>query len=786
MIVNSIHRFYPLILIVSSTEKAFNFDRIAEGPLTVDSDSVNSLIQGYNVGLFRLGTSETDAKEQQQFFQNALSNLDGFFERAEVSFGLYSFTDGHCVDLLTFDRLEVDNLAHLYDIGSELEPIDGDFDAVEDAIQRNASSNPMALVLKFRVASGEQKLWSHLVLADLGVFGNGALSQSIGHLKNLALLLNQPFVRAEIPFGHCRLTTFMQPFLGGNSECHVQFDLSPTAEPKVLLGTLQLADALRHVHNHPECNVEPGEIEELTKLMQASSLLQDQQKETKAQVKSLKKSLAQLQKEKREIEESSRGDQVHSDVELYERELAKAQLAMDNLAIQEKLRQCEIELVCMSHRSTKLACQIYELEFSLASAREELSCCVEENEQIQESCRTELDALRGEMESTSRDLGKTIQELEKEKSSLDKQAKGKIEALEKSLLSAEATRKKLEEDLRLSLEKERSKASEAEKRFRTELEASLKAARKEEESLKERLGEMVKEQQASKTKIGKLEGEMGALRIENETLKAKLDVYSSAMHRTNTGDDGSSVKLALAEIELKMAKEREAMAKMMSSIMKERGDRGERKLSQSEKENATAVNKRAKKGVPLKTIGSDVGDYTNYDDDEADYETETKIPVKRKTLPPKSEAPAVKLKPKAKQAPAAKPAEPAPTPRLFLKASEKLTAPVATPVPAAPQSPVKVFKPSTYIPGVVAKPAATTASAGIKKPGFLSNLSFHAKDSALAAAEQSRKRIKLPERAAANPVPAAAGASSGLGSRRNIDPAVMSAIMSNFTVPKQD
>jgi hypothetical protein len=737
------------------------------------------------VGLFRLGACDSDAKGQQSFFLNALSSLDGFFERAEVSYGLYSFTDGHCVDLLTFDRLEVDGLVHLYDIGSELEPIDGDFDAVEEAIQRNASSNPMALLLKFRVASGDAKLWSHLVLADLGVFGNGALTQSIGHLKNIALLLNQPFVRAEIPFEHCRLTTFMQPFLGGDGECHVQFDLAPSAEPKVLLGTLQLADALRHVHNHPERNVEPSEIEELSKLMQASSLLQDQQKETKAQVKSLKKSLAQLQKEKREIEEASRGNQVHSDVELYERELAKAQLAMDNLAIQEKLRQCEIELVCMSHRSTKLACQIYELEFSLASAREELSCCVEENEQIQESCRTELDSLRGEMESTSRDLGKTIQELEKEKSSLDKQAKGKIEALEKSLLSAEATRKKLEEDLRVSLEKERSKASEAEKRFRSELEASLKAARKEEEALKERLGEMVKEQQASKTKIGKLEGEMGALRIENETLKAKLDVYSSAMHQTTNSASDSSVKLALAEIELKMAKEREAMAKMMSSIMK---DRGERKVSQSEKENATAVNKRAKKGVPLKIIGSDVGYANDYDDDydvDVEYEAEEKkIPVKRKTLPPKSEAPAVKLKPKAKQAPA-KPVEPAPTPRLFLKASEKLTAPVATPAAAAPQSPAKVFKPSTYIPGVVAKPAATAASAGIKKPGFLSNLSFHAKDSALAAAEQSRKRIKLPERATANPVPAA-GPASGLGNRRNIDPAVMSAIMSNFTVPKPD
>jgi hypothetical protein len=147
-----------------------------------------------------------------------------------------------------------------------------------------------------------------------------------------------------------------------------------------------------------------------------------------------------------------------------------------------------------------------------------------------------------------------------------------------------------------------------------------------------------------------------------------------------------------------------------------------------------------------------------------------------------SEQPSKTIKLKPKKAPLPQKENKEPAPQLFVKkdtdgptAALKATtvkddSPLQT---GQPGSPIKAK--STFIPSASGKPIA--------KPKFLANISFSAA-SAGSASDANRKKIKLPERSIGSTVGPSGDGSTTAHTRRNIDPAVYSAIVSNFNVKK--
>jgi len=496
-----------------------------------------------------------------------------------------------------------------------------------------------------------------------------------------------------------------------------------------------------------------------------------------------------MTKEKVRLVEDASLEKTCSATEKAERDWRMAKLTLQNVEIQGQLRKCEIELVWMEHQRAMLRANIHESRFKLEQSERWRMREIEEKENNRKAYSAEISALSARLEQSNRSLEETVKQLEKEGKDQSKAAAYQVAQLEAKLNQAEAVRRKLESDLdetKKRWHEDQKQLTEQERKYSQELSAAIAKAKREEDSLRDALSLASRDQREASHTIENLQREISSLKIENASLTAKLDVYTRFQPsfqqqgpvpapvkspKKKPDDGGAQVKLALAQIESRMAQERTAMMELVKTI----------KSSSEEKESKATVAKPVPKFIPDKRSAKKKDSEANaevYSGVEDDEEEQQQKPVSK----------TIKLKPKKQLAPV--PAIREPAPQLFVK--KQPTRKPAIPlipstndlpsiVPSGLQSPTKhtvsnspvkptLTKPSTFIPGV--GKAAASSGGGRPRPSFLSNLSFD---------EASRKRIKLPERSGP---PTGILNSSAAPVHRNVDPAVYSAIVSNFNISK--
>lgn len=756
------------------------------------SDVVRQLLAGVSVGLFRIDGGE-EGGERLALFSSTLSRLEASLPSGtRLSFGLYSVSDAHCVDMASFAQLELGDIQELARSPTlELDPVD-DLATVLGLIEKGYT-NSCVLLLRLRIEADGCVLCPTLAIGDLHAVGlAGGLEKSLAHLRNIALSLEQPFAGGEISYDQSRLTALLQPFIGGTAVCKVLFSLanvSAGVETRALAACLALAEALHKVKARPAAVQEAPEVRQLSQLVAAHGALETQQRETRQQARALRRALAQAGRDRHALEEAAQWGRAESAVETAEREYALARLALDNLGIQDELRQCEAGLLLMEHQRAMLQSSIYETQFQLGRTRRHLARAEAERARQEAAHDQQVAGLQASLQQSAAELASTVRRLEQQAREQGQSSEQHLAQLETRLSQAEATRRSLEgrlEDTTRRWHEERKQLGDQERRLADELQTAIAAARRDEATVAGEHQAVLAEQRAACTTIARLEREIGSLRIENASLGAKLDIYSRAgtdMKSPRRSD--AHMQQAMAQIEARMAQERVAMLDLIRASVPHQHappapqrppspGTGLTKLLARIPKKREAPRKKPAPAEPdgLRSGGMAGDDGENDDDDDAPAEAAPK---------------GVKLKPK-RAAPAATPAAATlnkenvgrePAPQLFVKRNSQQPLKVQD-TPAVPPSPSKVsLKPSAFIPGI-AKPAPQAAGSR-SKPSFLANLSFGA-GTAAASHDPSRKRIRLPERSQAG---AADAAPAPPPPRKNIDPAVFSTIMSSFDVAKK-
>jgi hypothetical protein len=478
-----------------------------------------------------------------------------------------------------------------------------------------------------------------------------------------------------------------------------------------------------------------------------------------------------------------------------------AQLALENVQLQDAMRQCEARAVWMAHERATLDAAVFESRFACQQAVE---------------ARARQDAELHALQAASHELGATVGRLEQEAEAQARQAGQRAAQLEARLAQAETRRRELERDLeetnrRWSLDKRQLSAQE--QKYASDAQAAIARARADEDALRTEMHELAQDRRKAHATISELERQLGQLRIENATLTAKLDVYSrfsqqQLVQRESPRKSDANLKLALAKIEERIGQDRRQMFSLLHEMKgagapPRRGDDALAKLVKGLPAKRAAAPKDRRAPVD----GDASGAVSGTEDDEP-----APAPALKTAPPPAvavaaaaTAAPAkkatIKLKPKPKKAaPPPAPATPEqgapeqkenrrlPAPQLFVKKSDALAAipkqPVqaaSIPAAAAPASPMKAR--ATFVPAA-ARPTTIPAAAAAAKPRFLANMSFGAGDAAAHDAAPGRKRIKLPERGLGNATIAPTADGNSVQVRRNIDPAVYSAIVSGFNIKK--
>ncbi len=738
----------------------------------VNDNVIDQLINGISTCIIRIEGGEESEGNRAELFNSIIDRLPS---GPQYSSTLLTVSDNNCVNMVSFAQIDPSEV--LIDEAVE------SFEDIKATIEKGYSGS-CVLMIKARHETGGTIYSSTLAVFDI-VSG---LDRSLTCLKNIALALEQPHACSDIPFGSSKLTKLLEPFIGGQSNTKVFFSLanhSVGVESKMLSGLLCLAEALRLVKNRPRPSIEPVEVGQLARLLDESAALEADHKATKAQIKTLKKHLATLTAEGQNLQDDLLLEKSEGNVSKWEREWMLSRLAVDNLNVQDQLRQCEIELLVMAHRKAILEAEIHETRFRCSQAQAALEESLSNQETMEQLYNEEIEELRNQLESSNKTHLSSLDRLEREAKDKVRSAELTITQLEERLNKTEKNRKGLEtelEEMRMKWKADRQQLTLKEHTYSQEMATAIKKAHEEESALRAELSTLRRDHDSATSTIQNLQHELGTLKIENATLSAKLDVYAKfgVVRPDQTKpivSRDSEIQTAISKIEQTIAKDRSDILSVIKNLS-QANPVVESDPSPTKSVNEKLLNRVRKIPVKRKPVPSAVDDVEEHE------------PVKPA---------AVKLKPRkqVKEVVEEPPAKKEPAPQLFVKTrkpkkeepqkKDEDLPPVEVEVenqpvvnePEVDPSPVKPkAKASTFIPGVAAsKPVSSLLKT---KPNFLANLSFAAKDT---ASTSERKRIRLPERGT---TATSANPDAQQPSRRgNVDPQVFQTIMAGFNIDKK-
>lgn len=158
---------------------------------------LRQLLHGISVGIFSLGLEGEKPGSYGPFIVRVLLALQAMIDAGRelgegavtLSFGIYGVSDASCVDLLTYHRKDIGEVAALQG-WSELVPIDS-VAAVVDSVQQGYSLPCIVLlrILHRPAGEGAAATMSTLAMGDFGpITGGSPLEKSFAQLSRPRLL----------------------------------------------------------------------------------------------------------------------------------------------------------------------------------------------------------------------------------------------------------------------------------------------------------------------------------------------------------------------------------------------------------------------------------------------------------------------------------------------------------------------------------------------------------------------------------------------------------------------
>lgn len=484
-----------------------------------------------------------------------------------LSFSIVGVSDSSCIDLQSYCRKELSDLVEMMHTWCPLSEIDT-VQPIISSIEQGYSL-PCVAIVRFFVKnkqSAQENLpgaMSTLILADLGTVSGGPLERSMAQLKSLILTLNEPYVENEDHHSrqHIQQPSFLSLFLeesfGGGVITCVVADIPKSGNSRNLSGFLHLLSAIRKIKNHPTPLLETTEMLELNALVEAHSKLELEHRSVRRELKQLQKLLKTTQSQAEALMSQTNISSMGGETQKWEYELELSRLNMDKLAVHERIRQCEIDLVCMEHERLLLLAEMQIKQGELEALEERLRSSVKEKETITREFTDEISGLSNELGMVQRKL----EGAEKEKVVLQSNlntASHKISTLEEKIAEAENAKAHLESQMESKVNNS-AKQLEAKIIELTRLKSELEKTRENEIKLQRQLSNLETTSDTFKSTVNELEAKLSSLKLENVTLQAKLEVLSRK-------PQSPDVSRTIRAMEDKWQQERQAMTAVMDDL----------------------------------------------------------------------------------------------------------------------------------------------------------------------------------------------------------------------------
>jgi hypothetical protein len=272
----------------------------------------------------------------------------------DVKFSLFGIADGHCVNLLNYQKLDS------FEISAFLQ----DFDCMESVehlnqvtdVIRKGYSLPILCFLQIRTQNRSESPdernaanVSVLCLGDLGSLSNPSLEKSISCLRSYALTLDQTFVSGELRVRDTPLTHFLSPFLGGNSHVSVLMEILTNSSFQAVSDSFSLVDSLRKVKNRVEQVFENVLVEEVDNLWDQNEKLEEEKSQMNLRLKSLNASLSRLLNDQETIKSERNLLSLGNETQRYFLDYNISRMELEKLSVKEQIRSLQIDMgICYS------------------------------------------------------------------------------------------------------------------------------------------------------------------------------------------------------------------------------------------------------------------------------------------------------------------------------------------------------------------------------------------------------------------------------------------------------
>jgi hypothetical protein len=269
----------------SNLQSRHNFDicmepckTAAESATRTNLDGlIQKAFEGFNVCILSMGIGEHTDEWRHEWMLAIMHQLDQCWKnqisstespdkdiRIEFSFCLLGMKDQDVIDYATLEILPrnsiLDGTITLEDLLIQGESHEASNNApgyLWALLRRPASLSCAVLLVHFCVENDSDGVMYNgsICLGDLGHYG-GPLQNGLDSIKDLALLLQQPYISTDLPYDKHPLTFLMSEYLGGKGQSCLVMHVDKYHADSSSLPGIRFGELVRTIRLHPVADIE--------------------------------------------------------------------------------------------------------------------------------------------------------------------------------------------------------------------------------------------------------------------------------------------------------------------------------------------------------------------------------------------------------------------------------------------------------------------------------------------------------------------------------------------------
>lgn len=268
--------FYPASPQTIQSKHTFDvcMDQITSTSQAISKTNLSSLFhkafEGHHIAILSLGIGSKTDNWRHQWMMDLFSSLKEVWiscsvdRKIEFSYCLLGLKDN---DILDYSTLEVLSLNALLENNLTIEDLlirgessDSSIDPLQDLL---TLQRPFfvctALIIYYYVEFNDhpgQGYNGSIHLCDLGHFGQDHLQNGLDAMKDIALLLQQPYLSTDLPYDKHALTWLLSDCIGGNSQCCLTVHIDDHHSDEYSIQAARFCELIRTVKTHPFVDIE--------------------------------------------------------------------------------------------------------------------------------------------------------------------------------------------------------------------------------------------------------------------------------------------------------------------------------------------------------------------------------------------------------------------------------------------------------------------------------------------------------------------------------------------------